>query len=241
MRHLLITLALCLLSVPVVWAGDLGYGLSVDAEKKLAKGLKAEAEVEVRTQNAMADLERWAFSLGLSYRLAPWLKTDAGYTFIDRYHTSYLTGKGNTVSGDWSPRHRGYLGLTGQYETKRWKWSLRERYQYTCSPLQYVPKHRPDGKRLTDEEEPTDHDHVLRSRLRVSYNIRHSKFQPYASVELISDLTKALATDQTRLVLGTDYKLDKKTSLSVQWQYKDRTGSDDNNGHLITVGYNHSF
>jgi len=230
-----------LLLVPTCYAGGPGYGLSVDAEKKLAKGLKLEGGVEVRSQNGFSDLERWAFSLGLNYRLNSWLKSDVGYTFIDRYRTSQLTSKGNTISGYWSPRHRICAGLTGQYGLGRWKFTLRERYQYTYSPLQYVPKYRADGKRLTDEQEDSDYDHLLRSRLHASYNIRHSKFEPFAAVELLNDLTQSLALDQTRFTLGTDYKIDKRRVLSLQWQYKDRADKDESDGHLITLGYSFSF
>lgn len=243
MKHLFISLFAFLLFVPLAIAGgdDSGYGLTVGGEKKIVKGMKVSAEAEIRTQNGLPDLERWTFDLGLSYRLASWLKSDVGYSFINRYHTSKLTSKGNTINGYWGPRHRYYGGLTGQMEVGRWKLSLRERYQYTYSPLQYVPKYRADGKRLTDEVEGPNHDHILRSRLAASYNIRRSKFEPFANIELLSDLSAGLSTDQIRYTIGTDYKLNKREVLTLQWRYKDRADQDESNGHLVTFGYSISF
>lgn len=243
MKHFLFTLFTFLLIVPSAMAGDndSSYGLTVGAEKKIIKGLKVSAEAEIRTQNALSDLERWTFDLGISYRLATWLKSDVGYSFINRYHTSQLTSKGNTINGYWGPRHRYYGGLTGQMEVGRWKLSLRERYQHTYSPLQYVPKYRADGKRLTDEVEGGDHDHILRSRLAASYNIRRCKFEPFANIELLSDLTSGMAIDQIRYTLGSDYKLNKREVLTLQFRYKDRADQDESNGYLVTFGYSISF
>lgn len=229
------------ITLPALAQGDdMGYGVSVSADRKIVKGLKVSGEAELRSQNQVADFERWTVGLGVDYKMLSWLKVDAGYSFINRYHTSVMTSKGNALNGYWGPRHRWYGGVACAYETKRWKVSLRERYQYTYSPMQYVPKYGDDGKRLTDEEEGGS-DHVLRSRLQAAYNIRHSKFSPFASIELINDLTAGFAVDQIRYTIGTDYKLNKVSSLSIQWRYKDRSDNDESNGHLFTVGYNYSF
>lgn len=231
-------------------ADDFGYGLSVSAEHKLAKGLKLQAEAEVRTQSQFSSLERWAFDLGLDYKLASWLKTDVGYVLMDRYHLSKVTSKGNVISGHWAPRHRWYAGLSFQHEIGRLKFSLRERYQLTHSPLQYVPKYstdpsfgigRPFGQRLTDEVEAGDQDHILRSRLQLSYNIRHCRFTPVASVELLNDLANGFTVDQLRYSFGIDYSFNKRTSLNLVWRYKDRADNDEANGHLFTLGYNFQF
>lgn len=240
-QKLLLYILTIFITLPVLAQGDdMGYGVSVGADRKIVKGLKVSAEAEVRSQNQFADFERWTFGLGIDYKALDWLKVDAGYAFINRYKNSVETAKGNIINGFWGPRHRWYGGFTGSVETKRWKFSLRERYQYTYSPMQYVPKYGDDGKRLTDEEAGGS-DHVLRSRLQAVYNIRHSKFSPFASVEMINDLTSGFAIDQMRYTLGTDYKLNKASSLSIQWRFKDRADNDESNGHLFTLGYNYSF
>lgn len=244
LRNLLVLLALSAapLFIPSLSAqnNDRSVGLSATAEHKLAKGLKAQAEMEVRTQNGLGNLERWALDLGLDYKLSSYIKAHAGYALMDRYHLQEITSKGNIISGYWAPRHRWYAGVVLADEWGRWKISLRERYQLTHSPLQYVPKYQPDGKRMTDEVEAGDQDHILRSRLQATYNIRHSKLTPSLSIEMLNDLTTG-DIDQMRYAIGLDYSLSKRKSLSLQWRYKDRADSDEANGHLIILGYNFSF
>lgn len=221
-------------------AQNAGYGLSAGAERKLAKGLKLEAEAEVRTQNGFGSLERWAVDVGLNYKLIFGLKADLGYCLMDRYHRGDVTSKGNLLSGYWAPRHRWYVGLTEQQEWGRWKVSLRERYQLTHSPLQYVPKYTPAGVRMTDDVKAGNREHVLRSRLQASYNIRHCKFDPSASIEIINDLQQG-GIDQMRYTFGVDYSQDKRTTWSLQLRYKDRDDADESDGWLFTLGYNYSF
>lgn len=250
---------LVLLSMPLVegWQGglclaqsdDLGVGLAVSAEHKLARGLKLQLEAEVRTQDQAQSLERWALDMGLCYRLASSLKADAGYVLMDRYHLSEVTNRGNILNGYWAPRHRWYGGVSWQYQWHRLKLSWRERYQLTHSPLQYVPKYvgptagRPDhvGMRLTDEVKAGDQEHILRSRLQASYNIRHCSLTPIVSVELLSDLAQGMAVDQLRYSLGIGYAISKHRTLSLDWRYKDRADGDEANGHLFTLSYAFDF
>lgn len=234
---------------------DLGVGLGAGLEYKLAKGLKLNAEAEVRTQDNMQAMERWALDLGLSYRWLKHLKSEVGYCLMDRYHLSGTTGKGNLLNGYWTPRHRLYAGLAEQQEWGRWKVSLRERYQFTATPKRNVPKFVgvhgcPDetycvtdhyGERLSDEIKGGDSDHLLRQRLQVQYNIRHCKFDPFASVEMINDLGHSFSIDQMRYTLGIDYTLSKHAVWSLQCRYKDRADSDESNGWLLTLGYNYTF
>lgn len=219
---------------------EMGYGLSASGEKKLAKGLKLEAEAEVRSQEGFSQLERWAMDLSLNYKIATGWKADLGYCLMDRYHLGETTGKGNLLSGYWAPRHRWYVSLVEQLETGRWKFSLRERYQLTHSPLQYVPKYTPEGVRMTDEVKAGDQEHIMRCRLQAAYNIRHCKFDPTCSIEALYDLKNG-GVDQLRYSVGVDYSLSKQTTWSLDLRYKDRDDSDESNGWLLTVGYHYSF
>lgn len=229
---------------------DTGFGISVSADHKLAKGVKLQLEAEVRSQDGLGMFERWAFDVGLNYRLLSWLKADAGYAIMDRYHPSEQSSKGNCISGYWAPRHRWYASLSAQQEWGRLKVSLRERYQLTHSPLQYVPKYLGThcdcavdhyGQRLTDEVKGGQQDHMLRSRLQASYNIRHCPFTPEASIEVINDVANGFDVDQIRYSIGVDYSISKRRSLSLQWRYKDRADLEEANGHLFTLGYNFTF
>lgn len=255
-RIILALLLACLCTVGVAADGegaDQGFGLSVGTEVKLTKGVKLQAEAEVRTQDAFSALERWTLDVGLDWKISKRFKYDVGYQLMDRYHLHEDKTAGEkydnhpyTVSGYWGPRHRLYTGITGGYTVGRWRLSLRERYQYTHTPLQYVPRYWVNkdgnpGKRRTDAVKEQSDEHLLRSRVQASYNIKHSKFEPFASIEMLNDMGHHFGIDQMRYTLGTDYKLDKKQVLTLQWRYKDRTDSDEAGGHLITLGYQYSF
>lgn len=93
-----------------------------------------------------------------------------------------------------------------------------------------------DGSMKADELIEASHKHVLRSRLKAEYNIRKSGFIPFASCELYNSLS-GFAYEKTRWTVGTDYKFNKRHSVSVFYRYIDQSDDDDTNGHVIGVGY----
>ena len=218
---------------------NVGIGFVAGIDKKVVRGLHVRAEAEMRTQDVLSHQERWSIDVSANYRIRPWLRVNAGYNFFDRYKLSRVTERGNTVEDYWSPRHRWYGAVTGQYSVGRWKFGLRERYQYTYSPLQYVPKYRSDGVRLTDEAAEGNHEHLLRSRLSAQYNIRHCALTPGVFVELLSDLSEQFNEDQMRYGVTLDYSIDKHHALALQWRYEDHHSGV--NESLFFIGYNFSF
>lgn len=218
---------------------DSSYGLIASFDHKVAKGFHVGIDAEARMQNNFHDMERWTLGASMSYRLCKGLKADMGYSFLNSFKYSRLTNAGNTVNAYWSPRHRWYGSLAGSVDAGRWTFSLRERYQITHAPLQYVPKYRADGKRLTDEAEEGDTEQFLRSRLQAKYNIRHCPFTPSASIELHNDLVNTFQLDQVRYVVGGDWKLNKSSSLNFHCRYEQRKDKD--NGIVVLIGYNLSF
>ena len=241
----LVALLVLMLLSQTVWAQtsddetDASLAVSAGAERKLAKGLHLEAEAEVRTLSDFSNFDRWTLGVGVDYKLQSWLKADMGYSFINRYKPSHVTDKGNTRNGFWAPRHRWYASLAGSYSLGRWDFALRERYQLTHAPLQYVPKYAPSGKRMTDEAVGGSQEHLLRSRLAVSYNIRHCKLEPGASIELHNDLSDGFALDEVRYAVSLDYKLSNANKLSLTFRYTANQGGDD--ACLLSAGYVYSF
>ena len=133
------------------------------------------------------------------------LKADGGYTFIYSHRPGEMTKKGNYVSDYWSPRHRMYLSLTGKLNWQRFEFSLRERYQYTYRTSQLVSKYDgDDGSQKADEEITGKGKNVLRSRLQAEWNIKKSRFAPYASCELYHSMSDSWALDKTRWTLVPD-------------------------------------
>ena len=178
----------------------------------------------------------------MAYRITSFLKADGGYTFINSHRPGEMTKKGNYVSDYWSPRHRMYLSLTGKLNWQHFEFSLRERYQYTYRTSRFVSKYDgDDGSQKADEEITGKGKNVLRSRLQAEWNIKKSRFAPYASCELYHSMSDSWALDKTRWTLGTGYKINKKNSLDFFYRYQNHADDDETNGHVVGAGYTFKF
>ena len=65
---------------------DLGLWVSAEVKKKIFPGLDAFLEGEFRLRDNLRAVDRWGGTAGLSYRLFPFLKASAGYTYIYYNH-----------------------------------------------------------------------------------------------------------------------------------------------------------
>lgn len=127
-----------------------GLWSSVSAEKKLAKGLNTELEIESRLRDNFKNIDKWSASVALSYRLyrnsakTINIKTDLGYKYIDEYNPEKMTLKDiyYDINGNSHQeynldhkyniaKHRLYTSLNASLSVGRIKVTLRERYQYT--------------------------------------------------------------------------------------------------------------
>ena len=172
-----------------------------------------------------------------------------GYNFYDSY---------------WRNKHRINLEATGKVSFGRFTLSLRERYQYTHAAevdvdrdqYRLLPENFPPsawtGGELTeingryayldDSDVKTKNgkdSQILRSRLKVEYNINHCPLNPYLSYEFNNDLTEKLHLDKTRLIVGTELKISKQHRLDFAYLFQDYHGRD--NLHAISVGYKFKF
>lgn len=218
---------------------DWGVWTTVSVEKKLTKKWSVNAEGEYRTRDGVSATERWSGAISTDYKLFKWLKADIGYTYIHSRQASETTKKGNIIPGHWLPRHRFNASLTGSVEWNRFKFSLRERWQYTYRPQQFVEKYDKDnGKRKDDELVKGKAEHMVRSRIQVEYDIAKCDFTPYVSCELYHN---SYGIDKTRWTAGTEYKINKKNSVEAYYRYQDKADDDESNGHVIGIGYKFKF
>lgn len=285
LRHIfcLVLLAAPFLSVLAQGEG-VGFWTDVEGETKLAKGLGLSFDAGYRARDNFSASDRASVGVGLSYKnktFAPWLKVDAGYTFIYKntpgkttikYMPDGTTPKHmNVDAAYWGPRHRATASLSGSFKAGRFKLSLRERYQYTyrvattCDRTRYyytanydfLKQFDPtleewylnedaadeDYSYMTDAKNPK-HYHKLRSRFAASYDIRKSKFEPFAEVEAFNDLTGNFALEKMRYTLGADYKLSKTSKLSLYYRYQSEFSDDDDDetgGHIVGLSYSFDF
>ena len=272
---------LLLASAAAVAQSDFGVWTSIEASTKLNKQLELSLEAEYRTQDMSTLSERIATGISLSYKnkKIPFLKADVGYSVMSMYGMGetaikYRTDddgnfemddEGNLIpkhmnvdSPYWYTRHRATASLTGSVKWGRFKFSLRERYQFTHRMRSYCDRERwyyktykkefyldddpesDDYSYMTDEKKSKS-DHKLRSRLAVSYDIKQCPFEPFAEIEVYNELDNAFAYDKIRYTVGADYKINKEHKLTFYYRYQDYADIDEVSGHVLGIGYAFEF
>lgn len=200
---------------------DFGSILSVDVTKKIVKKLNVAFEEEYRTRSNFSETERFSHTLDLNYKPVGFLKVGGAYNLINYNHEKR----------GWEIRHRYYFYATGSLDAGRFSFSLRERFQST--------------KRQGVEQTATRANPklYLRSRLKVDYNIRKCKFDPFASVELFSTLNNPQNNnvDQWRGIAGVNYKLNKQSSFQAYYRYTNYTDDESIDKHLFGIAYSFKF
>lgn len=288
-KNLFGVVCLLLAAATATAQSDFGVWTSIEGSTKLNKSLELSLEGEYRTQDMSSMTERIATGISLSYKnknFLPFLKADVGYSVMSMHGLGETAIKYNTddegnfeVDDDgnlipkhmnvdapyWYTRHRVTASLTGSFKWGRFKFSLRERYQFThrmrsyCDRTRwyYDPFHKmfpedvpeyyldddpesDDYSYMTDEKKAKS-DHKLRSRLAVSYDIKKCPFEPFAEVEVYNELDNAFAYDKIRYTIGTEYKINKEHKLSLYYRYQDYADVDEVSGHVLGVGYAFEF
>ena len=237
---------------------DFGFDFSLEAQKKLSKEWSLSLEGEYRSRNNAKTNDRWSIGLGVDYKVAKWLKASAGYTLLydNNEKTSYYEATdddvidGDAEVGDpkkcaqyWATRHRFNVSLTASQKWGNWKFSLRERWQYTYRPEYTVDKRWSYLNQAYDGKEHTyagKGKNVLRSRLQVEFDKKGWAVTPYANVEFFN----AWSLQKTRYTAGIDWKLSKQHAIGAFYRYQNVRNDDDDNEpniHLIGASYTFKF
>lgn len=235
---------------------DLGFGLELEASKKISQNLKVAVTAEARTQECIDFWDRFSVGADVTYRIykqknSPWkLSANAGYQFIDRYKPAHLSSSGrNWITSYWTTRHRGFASIKGSYQfLKHWTVSLRERCQYTYTVEGNVARYyanRTDadknGTRNKDKNVGGTDRQVMRSRLEVSWGRKRSPWEPFVNVEVFNDLKDGFAYDQIRYGIGTDYNLNSRNVIGLSYRYKCVNEADKENKHMVKANYTFKF
>ena len=200
---------------------DFGAAISVDVTKKIVKKLNVSFEEEYRSRSDFSVTDRFSHALDLSYKPFKFLKVGGAYNLINFNHEKR----------GWEIRHRYYFYTTGSLDAGRFTFSLRERFQSTL---------RQGVEQTATRANPKLY---LRSRLKVDYNIRKCKFDPFASVEIFNTLNDPQKNkiDQWRGIAGVDYKLKKNHFLQFYYRYTNYADEETMDKHLFGVGYSFKF
>jgi hypothetical protein len=124
MKKILMTLFLLLpLAVAAQNSTQGGARVSVGIDWKIRKGLHLKVSEEMRTEDVFKNLSRFQTTVGLDYKPIKWMKLGVGYVLINPYDAVNMNFK--------SARHRFYLEAQGHYDVGGFRFSLRERGQFT--------------------------------------------------------------------------------------------------------------
>lgn len=226
---------------------DAGLVVSAGASHKINKKFSLGGEIEMRTRNNFKTFDRWAVALNASYKATQWLKLNAGYVLlINNYHEKTRFHSDNSLNtwqpSYWNAAHRVYASATATAQLGRFAISLRERWQYTYRPTTTQQRYDFDDMEWKDKEIESKSRHLLRSRLKVDYDIPKCKIDPFASVECFNDMS----LDKTRYTIGVEWKFLKNQSIDLFYRYQDvrlndATDSSDDDMHSIGLSYNLKF
>ncbi len=187
-------------------------------EWEFAKDLSFEAAVQMRLKSDFSTVDRIQTSVGITYEPIKYFNFGLDYILIN----------GHDVEGWDSPRHRTNINAEGVVKAGRFEFSLRERLQTTF---------RTDSVNRYEKMNP---EIMLRSKLTVSYSIRHSRWTPYILFELNNTLnapkvvsnykTDPLACDnyvaRYRAGVGAKFKVSKKHRLDFYYYFDYNRGYD---------------
>lgn len=240
-RKKLFTLLIATLSAISGFAqtDDFGIWANVGLEKKFTKKFSGSIKGEFRSKDNSREVDKWKGCVDLKYKLTKHIDIATGYEFIYSNKAESTTSKGNTVTAYWSPRHRFNFSVSGNTDVGHFKFSLRERYQYTYRTATTAKKYDEDGNAKSDEEITGKGYNVLRSRPMIKYDIPHSAFQPYVSVEFYNSLKNG-AIEKTRYRIGTTAKMNKHNEFDMYYLYQDEAHNDADK-HVIGIGYTYKF
>lgn len=141
----------------------MGGRFSLTVDKKLAKGLHLRLEEELRMDNNFASFNRLHTTLGINYKVNPYLKLGLGYALINPYSSNNNSFK--------YPRHRFMADASGSLRLGDWRFSLKERLQATYHTGEMNLYQAPRTA------------WTLKSRLKLSYKGLR-RIEPYAFLEI---------------------------------------------------------
>ena len=225
-------------------SSDFGMLYELGAEKKLSRKWNLGVETELRTRNNTRTLDRWSMGISAGYKIIKGLKASAGYTFLYDNNEEELSLKSDNVRANkwkpsyWGTRHRFNVSLGGNIDWGRLNISLRERWQYTYRPEMADKKY--DIDEMTWSATKSKHKHLLRSRLQLSYDFPHWKFDPFANVELFN----GWAIEKMRCNVGIDYKYHKQHVFSLYYRFQkvyEKGDENDHNTHFVGLSYKFKF
>jgi len=238
---------LCMAAATIVPAAaddfDAGLWLGADATVKLNKKWNLNFGAQYRTRNNFRTTERFGLSAGAGYKFNKHLKASAGYIFFVNNFEEKLEYK--TSSTQWMPsyygvRHRFFAAIQGDVDAGRFNIALRQRWQYTYRPQgdDKIYKYDTDDGTYTMKDRKGAAEHILRTRLKIEYNIPKCPVDPYVYGELFYN---GHGMEKYRAFAGAEWKINKQHSFDFGCVYQREAASDGYNFVAPMINYNIKF
>jgi long-subunit fatty acid transport protein len=221
MNRLLLLYVLLILSSLTLTAQETDFGLwyEVNAEYDIVKGLRFDFEANVRTDQNASKIEKFYFEPGLRYKFNDYFAAGIYYRFMEQRET---IDKSEGIY-EFHPRHRWYLQLKGSLPVNRFTLSARYRFQEQFKT--YI-------------EDPEDEIPVWahRVRLELNYDIKGLPLEPYANVEMASELftSNDIMIEKWRYIVGADYTVNKKHTFGLEYIYN--VSKDSKPAYMNSIG-----
>ncbi len=199
--------------------------IELEFSKKIIKDLKVEINPELRMYGGF-EMDSYIFEGGLSYKIHKYLSVGGYYRYENEYKYKNSTGE---YKGQEASNRLAFDAKSG-FELDRFNLSFRIRYT-----------NGGDYDQTTDDKVS-----YFRYRVKVDYDIKGSKFVPFASVELLHDLIYK-EIDRTRYTAGLNYPINKHHEVGLfyrlqdYYETKDKPGEQKKSMNIIGIGYSLSF
>lgn len=195
----------------------------------IANGQDVENEFQTRTSIGLSK----EIIDDLTFEFSPELRWTDGIS-LDRYQLN--------AELEYKPIKHFYLSACYRFVAKDLKEDKEylHRYQFNAIYKQKFKRWKPGIKvSYCNYTEDNDNGAFLRYKAFVSYNIKKCKFSPEAAYEIIHQLD-GNCIYKYRYKLGTDYKINKKISLSAAYKF-DFYMLEYKNRHIIDLGMKYKF
>lgn len=208
---------ICLLFWPILLFAqdDTALWTVMSVKKPIGSKWITQLRSEIHSRNNTSEIDYWYILGGGGYKFNNWLRTDFGGIYI-KYNSPGSHGNYQR------PIYRTFLSFTAYKKLGSLRGSLREYWSYCFMPETTAYGEYKKGSAY----------HEVRTRLRLEY-MSKSKLTPYAYIEE----WQTEDWERIRYCAGTDYKLDKHTTLGAFYMWQDKHFSVDTHVLGLELSY----
>lgn len=154
----------------------------------------------------------------------------------------------------WRTRHKAWAQIQIKKEFGRFTVSFKERYQFSHSDSievgrdKYRMMYNADiqdfaiGLKSSDTKmKDTQRKNMLRSTLRVAYDIKGCKLNPFMGIDLYNSPDSGMRLEKTRLTGGIERGLGKNASIGLAYLWQNKAFDDEPAGSAINLSFSYAF